>query len=171
MGRGIISSRPALASPPRHPLSPLAQLNSGPEGKVIPDSVTWGGQSDAVFSSLSGDFMRPVWDVADALLKGGRINVTVETGQLDLICCTAGTEAWMTKLTWPGMKDFYAASKTMVPLPNGLPGAFVKNAGGGSPLTMWYILNAGLMLPSELSGSPYAALKMISSIIGVPSPV
>ncbi len=31
-----------------------AKLNAGPGGKVIPDTVTWGGQSDAVFSSLSG---------------------------------------------------------------------------------------------------------------------
>lgn len=58
-------------------------LNNGPAGKVIPDSVTWGGQSDAVFSALSGDFMRPVYDVVDSLLTGGKINVSV------MSCCRA----------------------------------------------------------------------------------
>lgn len=62
-----------------------AKLNGGPGGKVIPDSVTWGAQSDAVFSTLSLDFMRPVTASLDALLGSGRINVTIEEGQIDLV--------------------------------------------------------------------------------------
>lgn len=78
------------------------QLNAGAGGKVIPDSVTWGGQGDAVFSALAGDFMKPVWDVASDVLASGKINVTVYNGQLDLICCTPGTEAWMARMAVRG---------------------------------------------------------------------
>jgi Serine carboxypeptidase len=39
------------------------------------------------------------------------VPVTVYQGQLDLICCTLGAEAWMAKLRWPGMKGFRAAKR------------------------------------------------------------
>ncbi|RXN01055.1 E3 ubiquitin/ISG15 ligase TRIM25 [Acipenser ruthenus] len=55
--------------------------------KIIPDSVTWGGQSAEVFSSMSGDFMKPVIDIVDQLLAA-KVNVTVYNGQLDLIVDT-----------------------------------------------------------------------------------
>jgi hypothetical protein len=42
-----------------------------PQGKVIPDSVSWGGQSNGVFSAMSVDFMKPVVANVDALLKVG----------------------------------------------------------------------------------------------------
>ena len=80
-----------------------AKLNAGPAGKIIPDAVTWGGQSDKVFSALSLDFMKPVTASLDALLGSGRINVTIEEGQIDLICANGGAEAWLLKLKWPGM--------------------------------------------------------------------
>ena len=66
-----------------------AQLPRLPLLLQIPKDVTWGGQSGAVFEFLSGDFMKPVWDGVDTLLKDG-FPVTVYTGQLDLICCTTG---------------------------------------------------------------------------------
>jgi serine carboxypeptidase 1 len=44
-------------------------LNSGKQGQVIPDSVSWGAQSNGVFSAMSGDFMKPVIHNVDALLK------------------------------------------------------------------------------------------------------
>lgn len=47
------------------------------------------GQADEVFSSMAGDFMRPVVDVVDKLLAAG-VNVTVYNGQLDLIVDTMG---------------------------------------------------------------------------------
>lgn len=135
-------------------------LNGGPGGKVIPDSVTWGGQSNAVFSALSGDFMRPVVDVVDSLLAGGAINVTVYNGQLDLICCTPGTEAWMKKLTWEGMAKFYAARKVAQALPGGggIPGAFAKQH---AQLRMWYILDAGHMVPADQGEMALSLLKSI----------
>lgn len=49
---------------------------------IIPTNVTWGGQSDAVFSALSADFMVPIWDGVDTLLAANKINVTVYEGQV-----------------------------------------------------------------------------------------
>ena len=61
---------------------PLDALMNGPIRKklgIIPSNVTWGGQSGAVFSTLSLDFMKPVWEDVDAALAlNGAINVTVE---------------------------------------------------------------------------------------------
>jgi len=37
--------------------------------------------------------------------------VTVYQGQLDLICCTLGADAWMAKLRWRGMRDFRSAER------------------------------------------------------------
>lgn len=143
-----------------------AKLNAGP-GAAIPAGVTWGGQSDAVFAALSGDFMRPVVDGVDALLAGGAIHVTVYNGQLDLICATPGTQAWMARLGWAGMPAFYASAKAPVPLPGGggAPGAFFKGA-PGSPLSMWYVLNAGHMVPADQGGM---ALEMVRTILAAQS--
>lgn len=47
------------------------------------------GQAGQVFSSMSGDFMKPVIDIVDELLAAG-VNVTVYNGQLDLIVDTMG---------------------------------------------------------------------------------
>ncbi|KAK7261287.1 hypothetical protein RIF29_27596 [Crotalaria pallida] len=41
----------------------------------------------------------------DELLALG-VNVTVYSGQLDLICATMGTEAWLKKLLWEGLPNF-----------------------------------------------------------------
>ncbi|KAF5744796.1 serine carboxypeptidase-like 51 [Tripterygium wilfordii] len=49
--------------------------------KIIPLNVTWGGQSDHVFSAMEGDFMRPRISEVDELLNKG-VNVTVYSGQV-----------------------------------------------------------------------------------------
>ncbi len=93
---------------------PLDALMNGPiraKLGIIPANVTWGGQSDRVFSTLSLDFMKPVYAEVDAVLAGGRVNVTVESGMVDLICSNAGARAWMKRLTWEGMAGFYASQK------------------------------------------------------------
>lgn len=128
----------------------LSQLMNGPIRKklgIIPSSVTWGGQSSQVFAHLRTDFMKPVStgnNSVDALLKDGRITVTVYNGQLDLICCTPGTEQWMTKLTWDGMKSFNTAKKSPIYAPTeGLnTGAFYKSY---QNLEFYYIMRAGHM--------------------------
>jgi serine carboxypeptidase 1 len=93
---------------------PLDALMNGPiraKLKIIPSNVTWGSQSDRVFSALSLDFMKPVYDEVDAVLAGGRVNVTVAEGQLDLICSNLGAQTWMRRLTWEGMAGFYASAR------------------------------------------------------------
>jgi len=117
-------------------------LNNGTRGKVIPDSVQFGAQGGDVFSALSGDFMRPVLDDVDALLAGAQINVTVYEGQIDLICSSMGAEAWMKRLTWPGMAGFYATTKVpYTPWPGGPTGAFRKSYQGadGGALSLWCV--------------------------------
>lgn len=145
-----------------HYSDPLTDLMNGPIKQklgVIPASVSWGGQSDAVFSALSGDFMRPVVDVVDALLAGGAINVTVYEGQVDLICCATGAQAWMSTLQWPGMKSFNALTKVPQYAYNGAQiGAFSKQYG---PLSYWTVLQAGHMVPADQGGMALAMLQTI----------
>ena len=144
-------------------------LNNGTKGKVIPDSVIFGAQGGDVFSTLSGDFMRPVLDDVDALLAGAQINVTVYEGQIDLICGSMGAERWMARLGWPGMAGFYAARKQhYAPWAGGPTGAFRKSfinngpGGDGGSLSLWYIMMAGHMVPSDNGDM---ALKMVRTIL------
>jgi serine carboxypeptidase 1 len=127
---------------------PVAALMNGPiKAKLgLPGNVVWGSQSDQVFSTLSADFMRPVVDVVDAALAANKFDVIVYEGQVDLICGSMGAEAWMQKLTWPGMPGFYGAPKT----PFYVDGDSVDPAGfaiSSGPLSMYYILKAGHMVP------------------------
>lgn len=129
-----------------------AILNNGTHGKVIPDNVTFGAQGGAVFSALSGDFMRPVLADVDALLAGAQINVTVYEGQIDLICSAMGAEKWMARLAWPGMAGFYASKKQAYGVPGGTTDSFRKSftnngpGGDGGTLNLWYIMMAGHMV-------------------------
>lgn len=52
----------------------LAEWMNGPVRKhvgLVPEGVTWGGQSARVFDALGADFMAPVIGVMDALLAAG----------------------------------------------------------------------------------------------------
>ncbi|CAL8470937.1 g10479 [Coccomyxa elongata] len=127
---------------------------------IIPDHVSWGGQSAKVFEELSGDFMVDVIKVVDDLLASG-VPVTVYNGQLDLICCTLGTDAWMDQLKWKGLRAFQAAS----PEPFYVKGDRTQTAGffkAHKNLAMYIVLNAGHMIPSD---QPKAALLMLEHIM------
>lgn len=161
--------RAALAALYRRHVAPLhadalSALMNGPiKAKLgIAANVTWGGQSDAVFSTLSGDFMRPVVDVLDRVLAAGKLNVTVYEGQADLICGTMGAERWMQRLQWPGMKNFYSTAKSVF-----FAGGDAVDPAGFSIVTdglsLYYILQAGHMVPTD-QGS--AALVMLNTILG-----
>jgi serine carboxypeptidase 1 len=127
---------------------------------LIPANVSWGGQSDAVFSALSGDFMKRVIGVVDNLLKDGRINVTVYEGTVDLICLTAGAEEWMQNLTWSGMPAFYNSTKIAVsPNSTSPTGAFYRSYG---TLQMWYILQAGHMVPQDQGAMAFTMMMMLT---------
>lgn len=64
--------------------------------------MTWGGQSNDVFSHLSVDFMQDVTPTVDYLLEKG-FPVVVYSGNLDLICCTMGTFDWMNSSFFPSL--------------------------------------------------------------------
>ncbi|KZV42612.1 serine carboxypeptidase-like 51-like [Dorcoceras hygrometricum] len=81
--------------------------------KIIPKAVQWGGQGDLVFSALEADFMKPRIDEVGELLAKG-VNLTIYSGQLDVICSTIGTEAWVAKLKWDGLKSFLSKDRTPI---------------------------------------------------------
>ncbi|PPD92919.1 hypothetical protein GOBAR_DD10125 [Gossypium barbadense] len=112
--------------------------------KIIPDNVTWGGQSDFVFSYLSGDFMRPRIAEVDELLSKG-VNVTIYSGQLDVICATKGTQAWLDKLKIKPPKGSSNHTKTC---------------------NFYWILGAGHFVPVE---QPCVALNMAAAITQSPA--
>ncbi|XP_038706378.1 serine carboxypeptidase-like 51 [Tripterygium wilfordii] len=126
--------------------------------KIIPLNVTWGGQSDHVFSAMEGDFMRPRISEVDELLNKG-VNVTVYSGQLDVICSTKGTEAWIEKLKWEGLESFLSKDRT--PLFCGkekITKGFTKSY---KNLHFYWILGAGHFVPVD---QPCIALNMVSAI-------
>ncbi len=141
---------------------PLDDLMNGPIRKklgIIPANVTWGGQSDAVFSALSGDFMRPLVSEVDALLQGGKINVTIYEGSVDLICCATGAETWMKQLTWSGMPSFYKTTKVpQYPNATASTGGFLKEY---QQLHYWTVLVAGHMVPADQGPMALAMLQYI----------
>jgi len=139
---------------------PLDDLMNGPirqKLKIIPANVTWGGQSYLVFTSLSTAFMQPVIDGVDFLLSQG-VTVAVYSGNLDLICCTPGTNMWMDKLKWSEYSNFKASDRILIYF-NGIVSSFLKEY---ENLQLWNILSAGHMVPAD---QPGPALYMLSQII------
>ncbi|XP_077226085.1 serine carboxypeptidase-like 51 [Tasmannia lanceolata] len=130
--------------------------------KIIPPSVSWGGQSDLVFSSLANDFMKPRINEVDLLLSKG-VNVTVYNGQLDLICATKGTEAWVQKLKWEGLKNFTNTERTPLYCKHGETKGFTKSY---TNLHFYWILGAGHFVPVD---QPCVALKMLGDITHSPA--
>ena len=144
----------------------LTEFMNGPIRKklgVIPENVSWGGQSGDVFRYQSGDFMRDVLKDVDTLLDN-EISVTVFQGQLDMICDTPGAEMWINKLKWKHVKEFFNAKRKAVYLDSswqeGKTQAFVKKYRN---LQLFYIMKAGHMVPAD---NPPMALKMLSMITG-----
>ncbi|XP_036409196.1 retinoid-inducible serine carboxypeptidase [Megalops cyprinoides] len=141
----------------------LGELMNGPIRKklgVIPENVTWGGQANAVFTSMEGDFMKPVVDIVDQLLAAG-VNVTVYNGQLDLIVDTMGQELWVKKLKWPGLPHFTQQQWTALddPASPGQTGAFYKIH---KNFAFYWILKAGHMIPSDQGAMALKMLRMVT---------
>ncbi|KQJ99393.1 serine carboxypeptidase-like 51 [Brachypodium distachyon] len=135
---------------------------------IIPANFTWGQQDDAVFDALKPDFMKPRIHEVDELLKLG-VNVTIYTGQLDLICATKGTLDWVQKLKWEGLKNFTAAPRKPIYC-NGAEAAgtegtqaFLKSY---KNLNFYWIMGAGHMVPVD---NPCTALKMLGDITQSPA--
>lgn len=82
------------------------------------------------------------------------VPVNVVNGQLDLICCTLGTESWMDQLTWEGMRKFRAKGTEALHM-KGRTAGFYK---AHENLAEYIILNAGHMIPSD---QPKVALDIL----------
>ncbi|KAI3724122.1 hypothetical protein L2E82_35889 [Cichorium intybus] len=131
---------------------------------IIPSDIEWGGQSGGVFTAMEGDFMRPRIAEVDKLLSKG-VNVTVYNGQIDLICSTKGTEAWIKKLKWDGLSSYLNMYRT--PLycdgdESTTKGYFksYKN------FAFYWILGAGHFVPVD---QPCVSLEMVGSIVNTPN--
>ncbi|KAL8255634.1 hypothetical protein R6Q59_030701 [Mikania micrantha] len=122
---------------------------------IIPNGVEWGGQSGLVFDYLEGDFMRPRIKEVDELLNKG-VNLTIYNGQLDVICSTKGTEAWVEKLKWEGLKTFLSIDRTPLYCGDGrMTKGFTKSY---KNLHFYWILGAGHFVPVD---QPCVTLDMI----------
>ncbi|KAJ3693058.1 hypothetical protein LUZ60_012153 [Juncus effusus] len=133
--------------------------------KIIRKNVSWGAQSDDVFEALKSDFMKPRINEVDELLSLG-VSVTIYNGQLDVICSTKGTESWVQKLKWEGLKIFMKSERK--PLyceedKSGTTKAFVKSY---KNLKFYWILGAGHFVPVD---QPCIALKMLADITHSPA--
>ncbi|CAK8685292.1 unnamed protein product [Clavelina lepadiformis] len=112
----------------------------------IPDSVVWGGQSNAVFNAQAGDFMKPVIDTVDQLINTG-MKVLVYNGQLDLIVDTPGQEQWMKKMQWSDLSSFMGKNWTPRYAAKGEDtGGFSKKLDN---FQFWWVLKAGHMVPAD----------------------
>lgn len=131
--------------------------------QIIPANFTWGEQSDSVFSSLQGDFMKPRIEEVDELLAKG-VNVTIYNGQLDLICATKGTEAWVEKLKWEGLETFLSMERT--PLYCGTESATKGFKRSYKNLHFYWILGAGHFVPVD---QPCVSLDMVTAITQSPA--
>jgi len=87
---GSVRATRHLAPYHSDPLSSLMNGKIKEMLRIIPQNVTWGGQSKLVFEALEGDFMKPVIRVVESLLNNTPIAVNVYNGQLDLIVDTMG---------------------------------------------------------------------------------
>ncbi|XP_050235497.1 serine carboxypeptidase-like 51 [Mercurialis annua] len=131
--------------------------------KIIPDNFLFGEQSDKVFDAMLGDFMKPRITEVDELLAKG-VNVTVYNGQLDLICSTKGTEAWVQKLKWKGLPNFLSQDRT--PLYCGESKSTKGFTKSYQNLHFYWILKAGHFVPVD---QPCISLEMVATIIQSPA--
>ena len=87
---------------------------------IIPDDKQWSASEMNVFwaqyQSLDG--LQPVWHLVDEVLKSSDIDIVVYSGQLDIICNTAGALRWIHKLTWPGKGEFDKAERKLLTNPD-----------------------------------------------------
>ena len=144
---------------------PLVKLMNGPIREklgIIPDNVTWGGQSELVAETQRDDIPSSVLSDVGKLIRGG-VKVVVYEGQLDMICGTLGAESWIAKLDWEGLPQFFNSSRKPLYAPSKLAkketGAFLKNY---KNFDLYYILNAGHMVPID---APEMALEMLRMIL------
>jgi len=131
------------------PESQLDSLLNGPIKEklgIIPEKVSWGGQSNEVFQNMQGDFMKSSVEAVDYLLNND-YQVFIFSGQLDIIVDYVCTDMWVKRLTWKGMPSFMRSSREVLGLPGDtIPNAYRKQH---ENLSFWSILRAGHMVPYD----------------------
>lgn len=129
-------------------------------GSIVPPGVAYNAQSGLVFQYMGGSFMDDGISQVQEILDSG-YQVNIYTGQVDLIVDVDCMNAWVQKLNWPFLDEFYASPRTALQLPGDLnAGGFVQSSHN---LTIWNINKAGHMVP--LDNPPYAEL-MMATIVG-----
>ncbi|CAI2354359.1 unnamed protein product [Caenorhabditis sp. 36 PRJEB53466] len=125
---------------------------------IIPDNVKFGAQAGNVFSYQEGDFMTPIWETVDQLLKDG-YNVVVYNGNEDLICNTMGTAAWVNRLTWDGASAFNSTTRHSFKTASFPLAGYYKTY---KNLQFWWILRAGHMVAYD---TPESAVYMLKAVV------
>ncbi|EOA28419.1 hypothetical protein CARUB_v10024625mg [Capsella rubella] len=130
--------------------------------KIIPKDLIWGNSSNDVFTAMYAAFMKPVIEDVDELLAKG-IDVTIYNGQLDVICSTSGTEAWVHKLKWEGLREFKKMEREPLYCESDkATRGFTKSY---KNLHFYWILGAGHFVPVD---EPCVALNMVGEITKSP---
>ena len=143
----------------------VSELMNGPIREklgIIPDEKIWGQGKYTTKGAQydSQDVLKPVWHLVDEVLKSSDIDIVVYSGQLDIICDTAGALRWMRRLTWPGKKEFDKTERKLLRNPDtDVPEMFVKSY---ENLKMYWVLNAGHAAPADV---PDVALRMLNRIL------
>ncbi|XP_057831209.1 serine carboxypeptidase-like 51 isoform X2 [Cryptomeria japonica] len=135
-------------------------MNGGIRKKlqIIPSNIVWGEQSNAVFQALANDFMKSAVDVVDELLSRGE-KVTIYNGQVDLICATIGTEAWVQQLKWRGLDGFNSTTRTPLYCNGTVTKGYLKSY---KNLYFFWVLGAGHFIPVD---NPCVALMMLDTVV------
>lgn len=94
----------------------------------LSENITFASQQGAVFDTLAGDFMKPVVEVVEKVLNETSVKVNVYSGQLDLICSTPGTIAWVNRMNWSGKKEYARAPRDGIGV-NGILEGYVRKYG------------------------------------------
>ncbi|RVE46147.1 hypothetical protein evm_009221 [Chilo suppressalis] len=125
----------------------------------IPDHVIWGQQSNAVFNTLSEDFMKPVTDGIEKILNETELIVTKYNGNLDLICDTPGQILWVDRLKWEGAEAYKNATRHPIWVDNKLEG-YYKAQGN---FRFFWINYAGHSVPVDNPAGTSAFLRDMTS--------
>ncbi|KAJ3662659.1 hypothetical protein Zmor_002321 [Zophobas morio] len=120
-------------------------LMNGQVKEALGLDVDWGDQSNAVFSGLYEDFMKPVTEIVEELLNTTNIRVAVYNGQLDLIVDTPGTIKWVDELQFDGSSEWKTAERNAVAVDDIVEG-YYKKVGN---LAFYWVLRAGHMVPAD----------------------
>eukprot|EP00111_Clytia_hemisphaerica_P016570 TCONS_00049089-protein len=120
--------------------------------QIIPPNVIWDSHRNDVFAAQSQEFMRPVINEVGQLLSSG-LKVVIIQGQLDLLCDSPGTDAWIKKLPWGDLPQYLAAPLTT--MSQGKMRRY-KN------LIYYDVSNAGHMVPID---KPSAGLEILQLAI------